>query len=215
MSNIINTAAECNIKQFMAAAFENKLRVLIIDGDATDEELKEAFEYIYAQYVDISGLYISKEFDLSAYIHSLSNRINTICEFVRLQRKFIEEFSVPFVAAFGIVKKYGHSLYWDNDYPDIELFLIRLGKVESKEAKYISQLKAKENELFELKRKRITKEFTLLESRKQFLITLARLQQAKFVIDKKETSMEEVGLMIKDQKEQSEEAVIQRSFKKR
>lgn len=215
MSNIINIAADCNIKQFMACAFENKHRVLLIDGDATDEELREAFEYIYDQYVDFSGLYATREFELSAYIHSLEVRIATVREFIRLQKKFIDEFNIPFVAAFEVVKKYGHTLHWNHDFPDIDLFLIKLAKVESREVKYKSELKAKEKELFDLQRKRITKEFTLLESRKQFLITLARLQQAKFVIDKKETSVEDLALMIKDQKDQAEDAKMERSFKKR
>lgn len=215
MSNYINTAADCNIKKFMSCAFDGKCRVLLNDGEATDSELREAFEYIYDQYVDYSGLYATREFELSAYMNSLDVRITTVQEFVKLQRKFIEEFNVPYVAAFWQVKKYGHALYWNRDYPDIDLFLIKLTKVENREAKYKSELKAKEKELFELQRKKITKEFTLLESRKQFLLTLARLQQAKFVISKTETMMDELALMIKDQKDQSDEANAQRSFKTR
>lgn len=214
MSNIINTAAECNIKQFMSCAFYGKHRVLLIDGEATDDELREAFEYIYNQYVDYSGLFATREFELAAYIHSLKMRIGIVREFVKLQKMFIAEFNIPFVAYFEIIKKYGHNLHWNHEYPDIDLFLIKLAKVESREAKYKSELKAKEKELFDLQRKKITKEFTLLGSRKQFLLTLARLQQAKFVISKTETMMDEVALMIKDQKDQSEEANAQRSFKK-
>lgn len=214
MSSYINTAADCNVKRFMSCAFEYKYRVLLIDGDASDDELRSAFEYIYDQYVDYSGLYATREFELSAYINSLNVRITIVQEFVKLQRKFIEEFKVPYVAAFWQVKKYGHTLYWNHDYPDIDLFLAKLAKVESREAKFKSELKAKEKELFDLQRKKITKEFTLLESRKQFLLTLARLQQAKFVISKTETMMDEVALMIKDQKDQSDEANAQRSFKR-
>lgn len=215
MSNIINTAAECRIKQFKACAFDGKYKVLLIDGDATDDELRQAFEYIYNQYVDFSGLYATREFELSAYIESLVVRIGTVREFVRLQKLFISEFGVPFVGYFDVIKKYGHAMHWNHDYPDMDLFMIKLAKVESREAKFKSELKAKEKELFDLQRKKATKEFTLLESRKQFTLTLVRLRQAKYEISETLTSMEELGIIIKDQKDQSEEANVQRSFKKR
>lgn len=215
MSNIINNAADCNIKQFMACAFDNKYRPLLIDGEATDDELRKAFEYIHDQYIDYSGLYQSREFELGAYIHSLNVRVTTVAEFVILQRRFIDEFRVPYVAAFWQVKKYGHTLYWNHDFPDIGLFLARLSKIELKEARYKSEVKMKEKDLFELRRKKIEKEFTLLESRKQFLLTLARLQQAKYVISKTETMMDELSYMIKEMRDAQQEDQAQKSFQKR
>jgi hypothetical protein len=215
MSRIIDNAADCTIKQYMECAFKQRYRVLIIEGDAEDEDLQKAFELIYAEYVDLSGLFITREFELSAYIQSLWNRTNTITRFIDLQKRFIGHFSVPFVPAFDTVKKYGHVLYWNHESPDIDLFLTRLAKMEAREKKYEVEIKAKEKELFELRKKKVTKEFTVLESRKQFVTSLNRLQQSRFVINKNETSMEELAIMISDQREQHNAEEAQRSFKKK
>lgn len=215
MSNYINTAAECTVKQFETCCFENKLRALLIEGEATDEELREAFERIYEQYVDLSGLYETREFEMSAYINSLTVRIFTVQEFVRLQREFVSQFNVPYVPGFYLVKKYGYTIQWDHDAPDLDTFSARLEKIESKEAKFKSELKRKQAELAEFQKKKITGEFTLLESRRQFLTQILRLQQAKYVINKRETSVEELAYALRDQKDIQEEERAQRSFKKR
>lgn len=214
MSQYVNNAADCTVKQFKACCFDQRFRVLVIDGDPSDQELQEAFELIYSQYVDLSGLFISREFELSAYIHSLEIRITSIERFVELQERFIEEFNSPFTPAFPIAKRYGHTLYWNPDSPDIDQFKAKLSRIKGGEAKYIVELKKKKTELFDLHKKRANKEFTLLESRKQFVTMLNRLQQAKFVIDQKETTVEELALMIADQKEQQDDAIAQRSFKR-
>lgn len=215
MNRYIDNSADCNVKQFMDCCFKEHYRVLILEGDPTDEQLKAAHEMIYAQYADLSGLFVSREFELSIYIHSLENRINTIVRFIELQKAFIQEFSMPFVAAFPVVKKYGHSLYWNHDSPDVGLFLSKLDKVSSKEKRYNVELAAKKKELFDLQRKKIKGEHNPLESRKQFITMLNRLAQAKFVIDKNATSVEELALMIKDMRDQQQDEIAQRSFKKR
>lgn len=215
MSNYINTAADCNIKKFEACRFKNELRVLLIEGDATDEELREAFEFIHGQYVDLSGLYETREFEMSAYISSLTVRINTVHEFIRLQREFISQFDIPYVPGFYLVKKYGYTLLWDHDAPDIDTFVARLEKMESKEAKFKSELKRKETELATFQKKKQTGEYTPMESRRQFLTQILRLQQAKYVINKNETSVEELAYCIRDQKDLQAEEQAQQSFKKR
>jgi len=215
MSRCIDNAADCSVKQFMECAFKGKYTVLILDGEPPDDELKRAFELIYDQYTDLSGLFITREFELSAYISSLERRINTVARFIELQKAFIAEFNIPFVTGFGLVKKYGHKLYWNHESPDIDLFLSKLDAIPGKEAKYKTDLAAKKKELFDMQRKKIQGEFNLLESRKQFVMMLNRLQQSKFVIDKNNTSMEEVALMIKDQRDQQEDMRAQQSFKPR
>lgn len=195
-------------------AFKEKYRVLLIEGEATEEELQQAFEMIYAQHVDLSGLYQTREFEMSAYINFLDTRIRTIERFIELQLTFIHEFGLPFIPGFALVKKYGHNLYWNPAYPDIEGFKKRLEQINSRESKYRSTLKTKINELVEFRRKQVKKEHTLLESRKSFLTTLNRLQQAKFVIDKNVTTVEELDLMILDHKEQQEADKIQAKTKK-
>jgi hypothetical protein len=211
---IINQASECTVKQFIQCAFEGKTKVLLLSGEASDLQLHQAFELIYAEYTDLSGLYQNREFEMSAYIDSLDKRVHTIERFLELQRLFVLEFGMPCVAYFPIVKKYGHNLHWNFDNPQIDLFERKLAQIEAKEKKYRTILHTKIGELLELKKKQAKKEFTLLESRKEFIASLNRLQQAKFVIDKNSTTVEELGLMIRDYRDQAEEAKATDKFKR-
>lgn len=199
----------------MQCSFEGKHRVLLLSGEATDLQLQQAFEMIYAQYADLSGLYQTREFELSAYIDNLDKRVHTVERFLELQRLFVTEFETPFVPGFSLMKKYGYNLHWNFENPQIDLFVRKLGQIEMKEKKYRTILNAKINELIEFRKKLIKKEFTLLESRKEFISMMNRLQQAKFVIDKNVTTVEELSIMIKDQRDQVEEERAQRTFKKR
>lgn len=212
--NIIQSAGDCVVNMFMDCAFKDRYRRLLISGDATDDQLRMAFEIIYAEYVDLAGLYITREFELSAYIGSLDTRLAVVKRFIDLQRTFLREFDVPFLPGFGLVKKYGHRLYWDFNNPDKDGFLKKLQQIEAAEARYQAELNRKVNELVELRKKRVNKEFSLLENRKQFIMSMNRLQQAKFVIDKDKTTMEELALMIKDFKDQAAETDMQNSLRR-
>jgi hypothetical protein len=66
-----------------------------------------------------------------------------------------------------------------------------------------------------MQRKKAKGEYDPLQSRKDFVVMLNRLQQAKFIIDKSVTTMEELGLMVKDLRDQQEEEKAQRTFKKK
>lgn len=212
--NIIQSAADCNVDKFMKCAFQERYRCLVLSGDAPDDLLRTAFEIIYAEYVDLAGLYVTREFEISGYIDSLDKRLATVKRFVNLQRTFLHEFNVPFVPGFSLVKKYGHRLYWDFNNPDKDAFLKRLEQIEAGESRYQAELNRKVNELVELRRKKVSKTFTLLESRKQFIMSMNRLQQNKYVIDKEKTSMEEMALMIKDYRDQASEADMQNSIRR-
>lgn len=214
MSSYIQTAAECTVKQFRACAYKGKYQVLVIDGQPTDEELRRAFELIYAEYADLSKLFITKEFDLSGYIHFLETRLNTVKKFVELQKIFIGEFGVPFPPAFPLVKKFGHSLFWNHDQPDIVLFLEKLNKIPQREVRYELELKNKKKELLDLHSKMMNKEHSLLESEKNFVSTIVRLKQAKFDINNN-TPVEEVALAIADLREANESEKAQKQFIKR
>jgi len=212
--NIIQRAADCSVRQFMQCSFDGKLKVLVINGEASEDELKVAFEYIYAEYVDYSDLYQSQEFEIVAYINSLDTRIQVVKRFVELQRKFLIQFEMPYIPAFEMVKRYGHHIYWDANYPDKDVFLKKLLQIEMKEKKYETKVNQKVTELIELRKKKVHKEHTILESRKDFVTMLNRLQQARFNIDKDRTSVEELALMIKDQRDQVEETKMQNKIKK-
>lgn len=215
----VETAADCTIKQFMAATFENKLKALITNGNPSEAEykileakLRNAFEYIYAQYVDFSGLYLSQEFEIVAYINSLDHRVTTLKKFVELQNLFMDQFKVPYLPGLSIAERYGYKLYWDPNYP--ESFIKKLDAIPAKEAKFKIRIAEKTKELVELRTKQVKKEHTILETRKDFITMLNRLQQKKFVINKNETTVEELALMIKDSRDQVESDNMNRKFKK-
>jgi hypothetical protein len=212
--NIIQSAADCVVDRFMKCAFQERYRSLLLTGDAPDDQLRTAFEVIYAEYVDLAGLYITREFELSAYISSLDTRIYTVKRFVNLQETFLHEFDAPFIPGFALVKKYGHRLYWDFSNPDKEAFKNKLKQIQASESRYHAELNKKVNELVELRKKKVTKTFSLLESRKQFIMSMNRLQQNKYVIDKEKTTMEEMALMIKDYKDTAAEADMQNSIRR-
>jgi hypothetical protein len=212
--NIIQRAADCSVKQFIQCSFEGKYKVLLIDGEASDDDLRIAFEYIYAEYADYSGLFQSQEFDIVSYINSLDNRIQFMKRFIDLQRRFIKEFNVPFLPSLNMVKKYGHHVYWDQIYPDKESFLQKLNKIEGRETKYQAIIDKKVGELIALRKKKQTKEHSILESRKDFVTTLNRLSQSGFHIDKDKTSVEELALMVKDRRDEVEESKAQQKIKK-
>lgn len=215
MNRYINDAADCTVKQFEECRFREKYSVLVLEGDPADEELKAAFELIYAQYTDLSGLFITREFELSAYIESLEKRVNTVAKFIELQKAFIHEFGRPFKPAFHLVKRYGHSLYWNHDSPDLENFMSKLEKIPLKEARYRVELDAKKKELFDLERKRAKGEHAPLETKSQFVTMINRLRQARNVIERNSTTVEELALMIKDARDQQEEEKAQQTFKRK
>lgn len=209
--DIVNDASECTVKQFMKCAFDNKYDALIIAGVPSEQDLKSAFEFIYAQYVDISGLYLSQEFEILGYIEGLSKRKGVLEEYVKLQNAYFGNFQIPFLPGLPIAEKYGYKIYWDPAYPDT--FMQKLNQIPAKESKYKIRIAEKTKELVELRKKKEKKEHSLLESRKSFITTLNRLQQQKFVIDKSTTTVEELALMIKDVRDIQEENKAQNSFK--
>lgn len=212
--NIIQRAADCTIKQYKKAAFDGKLKILLIEGEASDDDLQDAFDYINAEYIDLSGLYITQEFEIVAYINSLDNRIQFMRRWIELQRKFLFNFNLPYVKGLYMVKKYGHSLYWDFDHPDKDGFLQKLAKIELSEKKYELHVDKKVGELIALRKKQVSQTHTVLESRKTFVSMLNRLRRERFVVDEDKTSMEDLALMIADYRDQLEDAKAEK-LKKR
>jgi hypothetical protein len=202
---IIDSTADCTVQMFMDCCYRNKYQCLLIEGTATDEELKAVFELIYAQWIDESGLYQSAEYEKYAYISSLETRNFTIERFVMTQKEFINQFGLPYIPGFEIVKKYGHKLFYNPESPDIDLFLKKLDQVYSKESRYRQELKTKSSELVEMRAKKKNNEHSLLQNRKSFISMITKLQQNGYVVEKKSTVMEEVSVMLVDSKAAAEE----------
>jgi len=201
---IISKAGDCSIRKFMSAWFDEKYKVLIIEGEHDEALLKQAFELIHAEYTDLAELFLSAEFEKMTYIYYLNNRISTIKYTIGLQKDFIRDFGLPYIPALPFFKKFGHSIYWDTTTSNVPAFLKILDQIEVKEKKYEAQLKAKEKELGDLQARKTSKEFTPLQTRHAFIKTLNGLQKAGYRIDKESTTVEEFGLMIKEQKKENE-----------
>lgn len=180
------------LKQFEDAWFK---------GDR-DVMTQSVFDEVYSEYIDTAELWQSEEFDKVSYIHFLNNRINTVRLSVTLQKKFIDEFEVPYKPGFELLKKNGHYLKWNDS---VEDFVKQLDKVENREKKYISEL---ENEIKNLvtlrKNKNGGKEKTPKEQRQSHLRTVNSLGKIGFKIDKDKITVEEYALMIKQQSEEAE-----------
>jgi len=199
----------------MECSFRENYSVLLISGDATNQELRSAFEIIYAQYIDDSGLYQSAEFEKYGYIDSLEKRITTVDRFIYLQTEFIKQFQVPFIPGFEMIAKFGHKLFYNVDSPDIELFLSKLETIRLKEQKYKIELKKRVDELMKMREKKVKNELNLLQSRKQFISMITRLRQQHHVIEYKTTMVEELSIMVRDAMEEKESAKAAKQFKTR
>jgi len=189
----------------MKCWFDNDLSVLVIDGDFTDEEKRKAFELIHIEYIDLAGLYKNKEFEMLGYMNHLEAKFNVISMSIELQRKFLVEFDIPFLAGFRTFKDHGHSLYWDISNPDKISFLGMLNRIEARNKNTKVQLLEKKNELLLLQKNKVENKHTTIQSRQEFIRTLNALGKYGFQINKNETTVEELALMINDwQKEISQ-----------
>ncbi len=195
---IIDTASECTVYQLMKCWFENKLSVLVIDGEFTDDEMRQAFESIHTEYIDLAGLYKSKQFELLTQINHIETKVNRVTLSIDLQRRFLEVFDVPCIAAITFFKEYGYNIYWDSTHPDKLAFLSALNKIEQRIKLQKLQLKEKKDELINLEKNKIEKNNTVIQSRQEFIKTLNALNKYGFDVKKNETTVEELALMIND-----------------
>lgn len=212
-SNVIHEAAECTVGRYEAACFRGQLTALLREGVAPEPVLRAAFEAIHTEYVDIAGLYQTREFELLAYIDSTDKRIQSVRRFVELQRIFVAEFGLPFLPGFALAKRFGYTLYWDPTRHTTDLFLAKLAQMEGAQHKFEEKVQQKVRELVQLRAQQAAGERTIVESRHAFVTMLNRLRRERYVVERATTTVEELALMIKDQMEQrhAEEAAAQKT----
>lgn len=184
---------KCTVRQYMDAMYRGDTSVF------NPDELSE----INTEYIDVAELYDLDELNKVSYIHFIDNRINSIKLSIKLQRDFIEEFGLPYLPSLPFFKPFGHIVTWNNDK---EKFLEKLERIESSERKYKSILANSIKELKDGKKSKGIKEDTEPKIERQaFIRTLNSLGKIGYKIDYDKTTMEEVALMIKQQKEEVEE----------
>lgn len=177
------------IGQFMDALYKKDRSVI-----KTEEELLQ----LKNEYIDIAGLYESEEFDKVQYIYYLNGRINSMKMSIFLQRKFIEDFGMPYTPDFSKFEEYGHIVIFNGDLVNFEK---RLVDIESIEKTYTSELENSLKELSDLRKNKNKEEVTEQQSRASMIKTINSLGKLGYRISKSETTVEEYSYMIKQESE--------------
>jgi hypothetical protein len=195
---LIESISELTLKQFEQCLFKDNYSVLIIEGEASENELKSAWISLYTEYIDLSGLAATTELDLMRTIFYLDSRVRMIALLLHIQRESLDKIGVPCIGAFDKMRVYGHSLVWDKANPNLEWFNKQLLAIENNEKKYQIQCDGKIKELLELKKKQSKGQVTVLQKRKEFIRTINALTKHGYKIDRDKTSVEEFALMLCD-----------------
>lgn len=181
------------VKQFSDAWFFGKYDTLS----------KEDFDICYSEYIDATGLFSTAEFDLICYVNYLNNKVNVLKLSVSIHKQFVEEFGTPFEEAFFVFRKFGYRVTWKNSKDD---FFDQLDKILKKHSKFEIELNSKKQQLEKEREKhKDDKEPDKKKSRVEFLKMLNVLAKIGYRIDKNETTVEEMALMVKQQLEEQEE----------
>jgi hypothetical protein len=186
---MIDKASDCTINQYIKCLFDDKLSVL---GDGTDEEQKKAFRNIETEYVDLSGQYETGDYETIKNIISIKGRIKQVELLLFIQEQCIKEFQQPYRPAIKDINRLGYNLTWDDNKED---FLQQLINIKSSEERF--------NVLLEIENKKLNKdEENKGITRIEFIRMLISLQKLKYNIDRDKTTMEELGIMVNEMREQ-------------
>lgn len=196
-AKIISRACDCSVKLFVQCMFDERYDVLLIDGEATPEQLQDAWRNIYDEYVDLSGSSESEELNLMCVIGMLSCRIKKIHMLLDVQRISLQVFGMPCLPGLPMFKQYGHKIYWITEKPDQEQFERKLLQIENLEKQYEVKFDQKFQELMDLQAKPIT-DISVKRKRTEFMKLLNYLQKYGFVIDDNTTTVERLAIMIAD-----------------
>lgn len=164
----------------------------------------EDFQIVYTEYIDISGMYKSKELELHAYIVYLKNRTLVLKTIVEVQRMCLETFNKPYEGADELFESFGHKLIWDGN---VDKYKIQLDKISSRVRTMSTELKHKEFEYNQLKDARKNNEQPIVQTRHDFIRMLNTFNKNGFNIDRDKTTVEELALMIKQIKDESAELI--------
>lgn len=184
-----------SINQFMACWFDHEFENLS----------QKDFDIVYAEYVDVSGMYRSKACELLAYIIYLKNRILVLNTLIDIERKCIETFHKPFEEAFELFESFGYKVNWDGDE---KKFLAQMDKMSSRLRTKMTELRHKEFEYKELKDSFKKNEQPIVQTRHDFIKMLNSFSKNGYHIDRDKTTVEELALMIKQIKDESTELAL-------
>lgn len=163
---------------------------------------EEVYKTVEEEFVDTAGLYNTDEFDKVSYIHFLHNRVNTIGISLNSQRDFVKEFGIAYIPNFELLQEFGYFLIWENE----KQFLDQLQSIEYCEMVFVDELQNSIKELNDLKEqsKKTRKVYSKKQSRESLVRTIVSLRKLGHQIKNTETTVEELAICIKDQKESAE-----------
>lgn len=158
-------------------------------GYMFDGKTHPKWEEIYLEYIDVSGIGITQEFDLLLAIHNLQTRLNAIPRYVQIQIVCWHNFKELSGAATEKLAKYGYKM----PEGDPLEYLARIG---AKEKRFAHDLKNKEAQLQKIRSgEKAGKDGK--QQRRDFIRMLNHLG-SKYRIDRDKTTCEELALMVKD-----------------
>jgi len=163
----------------------------------------ENWEAVYTEYIDLSGIGETQQYNLLVNIHNIQKRIVAVQGYIDIEKEWFKMYNEPFEPALIDLRKYGHRLTWDIANP--KQFIQQLEMCEIKEKTQIAELDSYIKELEDLKKDgpKVT-----TDGRKEFVKQMNRLGKHGYKIDKDKTDMEEYSLMIKEYDEELKQRII-------
>lgn len=189
---LINCAADCSIKAFIACKFDTRLNVLIIEGKPTNAELREAFESIETEFNDLTG-------NLPAALTTI-NKINELtarnmavhwCFFA--VDEALRRANIPMLDALPRLKKLGINIKWKDDIEDYKRQVVN---AKIREKTYHVRLEEMSKELETLQKSVTTSEKFNRQSFSRLKLAIQSLMG--FPISETETNMFDFGVMCQD-----------------
>jgi len=164
---------------------------------------KEDFQIVYAEYIDLAGLYKSKEFELTTYINYLKNRITVLRAVIHSQEMYFEVFNKPYIPGLEFIKDtFGYNYIWNDSEKSFSSFL---KKLKNNERTKVTELRRKEFEFDKIKEAKKDGDVSKVQSRHEFIKMLNSFNKNGYRIERDKTTIEELALMIKMAQDESNE----------
>jgi hypothetical protein len=161
---------------------------------------KEDFDVTYSEYIDATGWFATEEFDLVSNINYLAHRLTAIETAISVHAMFLFEFDKPY-EDFSVFQRWGYSIKWTGDK---DKFINDLQLIISGEASTKTELLRTKNELVKKRQQYNKGDKTIKQSHEEFVQMINSLNKIGFNILKKETTVQELSIMIKQQLEENE-----------
>lgn len=158
-------------------------------GFMFDGKTHPNWEEIYLEYIDISGIGITQEFDTLLAIHNIQTRINSIPRYVQVQVACWHNFKQLHPIATEKLARYGYRMPVGDP-------LNYLARIEPKEKRFLHELKQKEQQLAKIRENK-TQMPNGKKDRIEFIRMLNHLG-TKYRIEREKTTVEELAIMVKD-----------------